>query len=451
MASAAEDLHSAPLIISTSLAKPDLKTRKFIRSHVMRGKNTGKFRSSKEFLVSPIPVAVEDQGPPRKPKSVLQNPGARAGREIVWVVLTPRKVASELSLLGFDTETHPYSLDLIYQALTVVKPSTYALHDITTKIPQDNLFCIANFSHHPGILHSTLFAVQAFRDLRSGGSYGTVARFHLSKALTHLQRSFDDREEAIKLSTMAVVTALAMAAVIAGDLTTAARHMDGLQRILQLRGGIESLGANSMIEHKARAIDLGLAMALGSDLRFSQDSDISWSPQIAIDRSASRFPELKLVLRLHQRPDPRLLNVWADLREFSRLVNDATTRGMKVPGELVSQLALVPHRLIHLGPEGRDPGGNGSLHELLRLCMLAFVKVLLIKIRGVGRQMTFLAQGLRMVFSAWFHCLDLQHDRTHDELPVELVSSQKLLLWGLFVVSVSSLRAVMRDGCERCW
>jgi hypothetical protein len=136
----------------------------------------------------------------------------------------------------------------------VVKPAIYGLQDMAVDNPDDDkLFCLTNFAQQPGILHSTLFAAQAFHDLATGQPFSTVAQVHLAKALRHLQRSLDDEKEAIEFSTMAVVASLAMAAVVAGDLTTAAKHMDGLRRIVELRGGLRSLGPSSMIEHKARA------------------------------------------------------------------------------------------------------------------------------------------------------------------------------------------------------
>ena len=117
----------------------------------------------------------------------------------------------------------------------------------------DKLFCFANLTHHPGILHSTLFIAQTFHDLAIGITYGSVARLHLAKALRLLQTSLDDKKEAVELSTMAVVASLAMAAVVAGDLEAAGTHMDGLHRIVELRGGLRSLGHGSMIEHKAKS------------------------------------------------------------------------------------------------------------------------------------------------------------------------------------------------------
>lgn len=126
------------------------------------------------------------------------------------------------------------------------------MQDMTTAVHDDKLFCFANLTHHPGILHSTVFAAQAFHDMALGHPYSNIARLHLGKALGHLQRSLDDREKAVELSTMAVVASLATAAIISRDFDTATKHMDGLQRMVELRGGLQCLGPGSMIEHKAR-------------------------------------------------------------------------------------------------------------------------------------------------------------------------------------------------------
>ncbi|KAK4153794.1 hypothetical protein C8A00DRAFT_43359 [Chaetomidium leptoderma] len=359
-----------PFIVATSLAKPDAKTRKLIRSHVMRGKNVGKFRDSKHWAGSKVPPHPSDHeasgrstSGPRVPEEVTRDEG--------WALVTPRKVASELALFGFGGDMQPYALELIYRAFTVVKPATYGLQGIAVDGSQDDkLFCFANLTHRPGILHSTLFAAQAFHDLTRGLPFGAVARLHLAKAFNHLQKSLDDKREAVELSTMAVVVSLAMAAVITGDLETAAKHMDGLQKIVELRGGSQSWRSSSMIIHKASAIDLGLAMSLGHKLRFARECDLS------------------AALQLHQRPDPRLLNVWADIREFSKLANKSTTvHGTTMPREVVSRLATsVPHRLLRLRPEGAQAFRHrkACLHELLRLCMLAYAKMLLIKLQGLG-------------------------------------------------------------------
>ncbi|KAK4234744.1 hypothetical protein C8A03DRAFT_46987 [Achaetomium macrosporum] len=332
-----------PFIITTSLAKPDPKTRRLIRSHVMRGKN----------------------------------------------VVISGNIASGLSLYVFGKEGgKPYVVELIYRALTIVKPATEALQDITIDTPQDNLFCFTNLTDHPGILHSMVFAAQAFHDVACGHSYGPL----------------DNPKAVVELTTIAIVSSLAIAAVITRDLATASKHMDGLRMIVELRGGLQSLGPGSLIAHKARVIDLGLAMGLGTDLRFFRDEDISWSPQIARSRTATRFRQLRQAVQGHPQPDPRLLNVWADLCEFSKLVNEATARGAKVTSELSSCLATsVLHRLLRLRCSSDE--APASLHELLRLCMLTYAKILFVKLCGLGRKMTAFAGGLETVLSAWHSSL----------------------------------------------
>ena len=190
------------------------------------------------------------------------------------------------------------------------------------------------------------------------------------------------------------------------------------------------------------SIDIGLAMGLGQPLRFSRDEDISWSPQIATGRPAARFTELSAALALHSRPDPRLLNVWADLREFSARVNDTVARGAKVPMDIASRLATsVPHQLLRLrvdeGLVGEGAACGGLLHELLRLCMLAYAKTLLIKLPGIGRKMVVLVEGLRGSLTAW-HC-DLRLRAVGGGVSGEdvLEGARRLLLWAVFVASVA--------------
>lgn len=205
-------------------------------------------------------------------------------------------------------------------------------------------------------------------------------------------------------------------------------------------------------------------MGLGHDLRFTRDDDISWSPQIALGQgpgqsaAARRFPEIDAAVPAHMRPDPRLLNVWADLREFARLVNDAAATKVKIPIEVVFRLRTsVPHRLLKLRLDGsagvalRRGGGvvreglqrEGGvpcdptfLHELLRLSMMAFAKMLLIKLHRIGRRMVVLVDGLTNVLTAWHQ--DLQRNQATDGAVLgEAVGAWKLVLWSAFVAGIS--------------
>jgi hypothetical protein len=133
-------------------------------------------------------------------------------------------------------------------------------------------------------------------------------------------------------------------------------------------------------------------MGTGSKLRFFREGDISWSPNIAHGTAAGKFPELSMI---DPRPDPLLTNIWADMREFSRAANEATYTNIKMHPRFFARLSTsAPYRIINLE---YDPT---SIHELLRLSMLAYMKGILIQIEGIGKKMTYLTKGLELAILA---------------------------------------------------
>jgi hypothetical protein len=102
------------------------------------------------------------------------------------------------------------------------------------------------------MIHAIVFMVQSLDDSRSQVPRGDVATYHLGKTLQYLGQIIQDETAATTKSVMAVILSLAYAAAMQGELETIQKHMDGLYRIVCLRGGLESLGPGSMIEHKAQ-------------------------------------------------------------------------------------------------------------------------------------------------------------------------------------------------------
>lgn len=128
----------------------------------------------------------------------------------------------------------------------------HALETVTDYSHLDGMLCFADISQSQAMVHSVIFAAQAFHDMSLGVPYGQLARFHLAKSLQYVQECLQDTVEATKSSTMAVVGLLSMASIITGDLASAAKDMDGLHRMVELRGGWDSLIDGEAIEHKAK-------------------------------------------------------------------------------------------------------------------------------------------------------------------------------------------------------
>ncbi|MBE3050107.1 hypothetical protein IMZ48_47940 [Candidatus Bathyarchaeota archaeon] len=125
--------------------------------------------------------------------------------------------------------------------------------------------------------------------------------------------------------------------------------------------------------------------------------------------------------------DARLAGVWADLREFSMAADAAIESGSRIPlHSFINISESVPRRLLSLR---YDPL---SFHELLRLSMLAYVKTILIRIKGIGPRMTFLAEKLKGAIS-----FQLRSSGSA-QLP--------FLLWALFMAEISIF-----EGCEENW
>lgn len=97
-------------VVSSSLDKPDTATRKAIRSHVMRNKNTKQAQRSRKLA-----RLMESDD------SLWMNrrlsPDAREARGDIaeWIPKVPRKIAIELALAEFPVEMTPHMLDLIYR------------------------------------------------------------------------------------------------------------------------------------------------------------------------------------------------------------------------------------------------------------------------------------------------------------------------------------------------
>ncbi|KAI5921431.1 hypothetical protein F4810DRAFT_678056 [Camillea tinctor] len=395
-------------VVSTTLAKPDAETQKLIRSHAMRGKNTRKVKDVRR-LTRLMDNYDSEWGIGKSPRGI-DDP-----EEAEWIPRPARKIASELSLFDLAIEKKPYILELLHRAFTTIKPSTYAIETAIVDGTRDDMICFSSIQHEPAMIHSILFVAQSLYDSLSQAPCNKIAQYHFGQTLKLLQEKLSNKNIATTKTTLIIVLTLASASAMLGDVGNTQKHMDGLYQIISLRGGLDSLGPGSMIEHKAQRIDFALALATGGKTRFFREG-ISWGPNIALDQAPSHCPELSM---LHPHLDPRLLCIWADLKEFAKVANMATQTGVKMSSGFFSRLTTsIPYRLVRLQ---YDPL---SAPELLRLCMLAFTKCILIQVKGLGKHLTYLATSLKTTLLA------------HRSLSIGGVTPP-LLIWAVFMTAFS--------------
>lgn len=252
-------------------------------------------------------------------------------------------------------------------------------------------------------IHSLMFSVRAFVDTASQGSQvSRQAAFHYAQTLQLLQARLNafeqgQRDLVFRDSTIMVIIFLAAAAELTGDFTSGENHVDGLLKIVSLRGGVGSLNTHnnmqvkvcrygsdvltssirvklhrfgtelSISDRKSRA-DLGLALRLGTRARLFRE-EIAWDCFIA-NRGVIRCshePYQAQIDAFGDVLDPKLGNCWKDLHAFSCMSNLAYQTTRKLSPITYSEMMIsILYRLVHLSFE------EGSLQEAVRIGLLTF-------------------------------------------------------------------------------
>lgn len=97
-----------------------------------------------------------------------------------------------------------------------------------------------------------MFSLRAFVEGGSHNELSRVACFHYAQTLQILQSRINevDQSSAISDATIMVVITLAGVAELTGDFVAVANHTKGLQKIVDMRGGVRALTAHNNIQVK---------------------------------------------------------------------------------------------------------------------------------------------------------------------------------------------------------
>lgn len=131
-----------PFLVSTGVEKPNPEARKFIRSHVMMGKNQGRTRRLK------LPGAresAENHNSNNEGLSGLSSTLGTASRSVI-----PPKIGSDLSTVRFADAVEPYMVDVVLRCES--DPSSHELPRSSNMLV--SAVDIAHIIHnHTSLLH----------------------------------------------------------------------------------------------------------------------------------------------------------------------------------------------------------------------------------------------------------------------------------------------------------
>lgn len=233
-------------------------------------------------------------------------------------------------------------------------------------------------------VHSVLcssYAVNDFTLPSWNGQPGRDVVTHMGRTLALLAKKMDAVDAHQDEVVLCIIINLVILAAIYGDWKAASAHFAGLQKIVQLRGGITYLKTRSKLHFKLdrcvlfvhvtqtpvlispSSLDLAWSLSAGRKPFFLQPS-LSWSPIVpapSTPRPGTKF--------LPPTWDPRLLATYQDLQHLSASINAHFSTRQRIPlAEFQHALSSIQSRLISLHGCIPDPQA-----ELLRLALLAYL------------------------------------------------------------------------------
>uniref|UniRef100_A0A8H7K3R3 Transcription factor domain-containing protein n=1 Tax=Bionectria ochroleuca TaxID=29856 RepID=A0A8H7K3R3_BIOOC len=235
---------------------------------------------------------------------------------------------------------------------------------------KNDVYWIGTAFHDQVYLHAILALTGVFFDTHQVESHTPEPYKHSIKALQLLQdRLFVMKEsECFSDATIMAIFALASTADIADDLPTVERHLRGLKRIIDIRGGMGSLRTNTPdLLGKICRLDLSLAVQTWRPPVFFNELT-SWDPYLVISRTPQDADDETISWWITDNLEPRLRTIWEDLRQFRRMSIFANEANHKIPKDTFSELMVsLLYRLVNLSYDLDSP------NEVVRLGMLGYV------------------------------------------------------------------------------
>ncbi|KAI0139588.1 hypothetical protein F4776DRAFT_616844 [Hypoxylon sp. NC0597] len=351
-----------PFVVSTSLAKPDPNLRKFIRRHVMMGKNRGKTRQTKRKRQESSEL--RDAANPEK---LLTESSDRASLIATRHSTIPPKVGSELSTIQLADAVEPSIVATVLQFSSIAKQALYPLESCISFDKGDKRQWIEPLSFDSAYLHTMVFTTHDYFNLLLHRTPCGETSPHFFKTLRILrERLLREGDGSSKISTLtaSIVLALASHALLVKEYSSAKHHLEGLRKIINLRGGITTFKDSLKLLIEIIRCDLGMVFHCGTRPLFLDV--LSWqrfplhpeSHQIEFPCNTDKVPKSI---------NGQLVMIWTTMERFCSIINFAAKSKSRIPKEIfLNTMASVMYGLIDMEFDVR------STDEVIRLGLLAF-------------------------------------------------------------------------------
>ncbi|KAI8631850.1 hypothetical protein F5Y19DRAFT_377458 [Xylariaceae sp. FL1651] len=355
----------------------DRRTRKLIRSHVAKGKNVGR--------IIHRPSRYSRQ---RKVEIKATTPSSVPGHEVEALSYDRNNSKSTISIqrqfqedLSASLPFHvsPMCRRLFYQLVTFINVLPYPpeLRRIVTVVNGPRLFLQYAFIDEAFFHCVVAMSVAASASLAVTHQETTEALRHLSRTLRLVnQRLAKDKDIALSDTTLAVVIAMTQHERLLGYQRHALVHFEGLQRIIELRGGISKLVTECpAIAQKAFRADFDFALQYGSPTRFSVEY-VPGESTLGCLREKYRHAQAASADR-HScitHVSEGLQKALEDISTLAWLVNDYDAHQIQIEDyDFHNVLLLVGYRILNVRPLNTPLEVTDKLELLLQLGLTALM------------------------------------------------------------------------------
>ncbi|KAI1170972.1 hypothetical protein F4777DRAFT_88156 [Nemania sp. FL0916] len=345
----------------------DPNTRKLIRRHVMLGKNRGKKFPDRRKPMRKTAAAAEL---PVHESNIIAPNSAKSLSKI------PRQVGSDLSSMSWAGSVDVSTMAVIMDFTHFTKKSMH-LVESCLDFPKKGIEWMEPFITDAAWVHMMAFTSYAVMDVARGFSVQVADQWrslHFAQSVRLLRERLLENDQALTTtnSTIKVVLALAVHATMHGGFEEARFHLMGLQRMIELRGGIPGFWEWPRMILEIMRTDIGLSIHSATAPLFLQDSSTGAQWPHPLDNFPHAIDDLHLISSNSPKDflhllDYELKHAWIILESFSSRINTAAQTKIQLPKELlVDTIASAMYRLLrmHFAP--------GSLDELVRLSLIAF-------------------------------------------------------------------------------
>ncbi|CZR57003.1 uncharacterized protein PAC_06892 [Phialocephala subalpina] len=177
--------------------------------------------------------------------------------------------------------------------------------------------------------------------------------YYFSESISSIRQNLDNPRQKTSDSTVATVACLANIENLNGTLENAIVHMNGLEQLVRLRGGLENLGMQGILRRRVLWADLCCAARAQTPPRFplyqyfdmSRLSDLYSTGSPA---SSILIPSQELATMSVSRGETKVLEILQDLHELSTFLNYIGSASEELPPEAAypDRLYTTEHQLL---------------------------------------------------------------------------------------------------------